>query len=420
MKEEQPEIAAGDPSIGTPRRRWRVLLPLLVVALGAAVAIALVDTAPRASRKPAAEQARLVRVQPVSTGDAVAEVEAMGVVVAAREVVLQPQVSGEVLWISDELVPGGRLRKGEELLRIDPADYRLAVRQRESELAQAQSELKIEQGQQIIARREFELLGEPEAGEDTALMLRKPQLQSVRASLAMAEAALDRARLDLERTGIRAPFNAIVQSRSVNAGTRVTVSSTLATLVGTDRYWLELSVPVDQLKWLEIPGQAGGRGSPVRIYDEAAWGRQQYRTGRIIRLAGDLEAEGRMARVLVAVDDPLALQPEHDGEPVLLLNSYVRAVIEGRELPQVVRLDRSLLRDSDRVWLMDADDRLQIRDIEVLFRGPDSVLVGGGLSDGDRVVATDLSAPVAGMALRTAGREDAPDSSAAARDGGLQ
>lgn len=408
MKEDKnsmPNLNATDaPAAGS--RRWLVvLLPALVVLGGIVIAMMLVETAPRAKREPAASQARLVEVQPVTLGDSVADIEAMGTVVPAREVVLQPQVSGEVLTISDELVPGGRFRKGEPLLRIDPADYELAVRQRESELAQARSNLKIEQGQQAIARNEFELLGESTGGEDNALMLRKPQLESVRASVATAQATLERARLDLARTRIRAPFNAIVQSREVNTGTRVTPVSKLATLIGTDRYWLELSVPVDQLQWLEIPAVNAGQGSAVRVYDEAAWGPDKFRRGRVIRLAGDLENEGRMARVLVAVDDPLALQPEHAGAPVLLLNSYVRAVIEGRTLSNVARVNRALLRGEDRVWLMGSDDRLQIRTVTIQFRGPHSVLVSEGLAAGERLVVTDLSAPVEGMALRTGDTE---------------
>ena len=408
MKEDNnsmPNLNATDaPATGS--RRWLVvLLPALVVLGGIVIAMMLVETAPRAKREPAPSQARLVEVQPVTLGDSVADIEAMGTVVPAREVVLQPQVSGEVLTISDELVPGGRFRKGEQLLRIDPADYELAVRQRESELSQAKSNLKIEQGQQAIARNEFELLGESTAGEDNALMLRKPQLESVRASVATAQATLERARLDLARTRIRAPFNAIVQSREVNTGTRVTPVSKLATLIGTDRYWLELSVPVDQLQWLEIPAINAGQGSAVRVYDEAAWGPDKFRRGRVIRLAGDLENEGRMARVLVAVDDPLALQPEHAGAPVLLLNSYVRAVIEGRTLSNVARVDRALLRGEDQVWLMGSDGRLQIRTVTIPFRGPHSVLVSEGLAAGERLVVTDLSAPVEGMALRTGDSE---------------
>lgn len=397
------ELNAARPGPVTPRRRWwRFGLPLLVLLIALVLAVVLVQTAPKATRDPVPSQARLVEVRPVTVSDVVTEIEAMGTVIPALEVVLHPQVSGEVLSISDELVPGGRFRKGDELLRIDPADYELAVRQRDSERAQAQSNVSIERGQQVIARREFELLGEPTGGDDSALMLRRPQLAAVQASLAMAEAALERARLDLSRTRIRAPFNAIVQSREVNTGARVTPVSTLATLVGTDRYWLELAVPVDQLRWLQIPGVTGSTGSAVRIYNETAWGAERFRRGRVIRLAGDLEPESRMARVLVAVDDPLALQTDAGAVPVLLLNSYARAIIEGQTLSGVVRLDRSLLRDQDRVWVLGEDGRLQIRRVTVAFRGLDSVLVSAGLSAGDQVVVTDLTVPVDGMPLRRA------------------
>jgi RND family efflux transporter MFP subunit len=387
--------------VANPSRRWRrLVLPLVVVLLGIGIAMTLVTTAPRAKREPAVRQARLVEVVPVERGDVVVEVEAMGTVMPAREVMLQPQVSGEVLRISEDLLPGGRLRQGRELLRIDPADYALALRQREAELAQAQSMLRIEEGQQAIAQREFELLGEPAATQDSTLMLRQPQLQSVRASVAQAQAALERARLDLQRTRILAPFNAIVQSREVNAGTRVTTASRLATLVGTDQYWLELAVPVDQLRWLAIPGINGKRGSLVRIYNESAWGAKSYREGRVIRLAGDLESEGRMARLLVAVEDPLALQAEQAGMPVLLLNSYVRAVIEGETLRDVAEVDRSLLRDQDRIWIMGPAGRLQIRPVSIPFRNRDTVLISDGIAAGEQLVVTDLATPVEGMALR--------------------
>ena len=84
----------------------------------------------------------------------------MGTVVPAESVTLQPQVDGEIVFVSDDLEPGGLLSAGDELLRIDPRDYELAVLQRESEVAQAQSTLRLEQGQQSIAKREFELLSE--------------------------------------------------------------------------------------------------------------------------------------------------------------------------------------------------------------------------------------------------------------------
>lgn len=384
------------------RSRWlRGLAPVFVLLAGVLVAVVLMQSGPSAKREPPPRQASLVEIQPVVIGTARTRIDAMGTVVPAESVALQPQVGGEVVFVSDELEPGGLVSAGDELLRIDPRDYELAVLQRESEVAQAQSVLRLEQGQQSIARREFELLGESMQADDRDLVLRKPQLESVRAQLALAKASLEKAKLDLLRSQVRAPFNAIVESAEVDVGARVTMANTLATLVGTDACWLEVSVPVRDLQWISVPRGADMAGSGVRIYNRVAWGEEGWREGRVIRLAGDLGKEGRMARLIVEVEDPFTLQPENSGKPVLLMNSYVSVEIEGRELQQVASIARTHLRDGNRLWIMGADDALEIRTVDIVFRGHDQVLVAAGVKAGERLVVTDLAAPVAGMPLRS-------------------
>lgn len=381
--------------------RWyRRLAPAIMLLVGVAIALVLMQSGPSAKREPPPRQARLVETQPLLFGSARTRIDAMGTVVPAESVTLLPQVAGEIIFISDELEPGGLFRAGDELLRIDPRDYELAVLQRESEVAQAQSALRLEQGQQAIAKREFELLNETMQGEDRDLVLRKPQLENVRARLALARASLERARLDLERSRIQAPFNAIVESVAVDIGTRVTSASTLATLAGTDSCWLEVSVPVRELQWISIPRASDAIGSRVRIYNPVAWGAGVWRAGHVIRLAGDLEKEGRMARLIVEVDDPFSLKPENSDKPVLLMNSYVSVEIEGRQLERVVTVAREHLRDGDRLWIMGADDVLEIRAVDIVFRGQEQVLVTDGVKGGERLVVTDLAAPIDGMPLR--------------------
>jgi len=390
------------PQPAARRSRWfRMLAPVLVLLVGAVTAVALMQSGPSAKREPPPRQARLVETRPLVIGSARTRIDAMGTVMPAESVTLQPQVGGEIISVSDDLEPGGLFRTGDELLRIDPRDYELAVLQRESEVAQAQSTLRLEQGQQSIARREFEILNESLQDDDQELVLRKPQLESVRAQLALAKAKLEQAKLDLQRSRIRAPFNAIVESIDVDVGTRVTSASTLATLAGTDSCWLEVSVPVKQLKWIDIPRGSTTQGSRVRITNPAAWGAGTFREGRVIRLPGGLEEEGRMARLFVEVDDPFTLKPENSGKPVMLLGSYVSAEIEGRPLEQVAAIAREHLRDGDRLWIMGADATLEIRQVDIVFRGRDQVLVADGVAAGEQLVVTDLAAPVAGMPLRS-------------------
>jgi len=377
----------------------RIVLPLLILGIAILIGVWLVETKPQAKTAAKARNAVLVEVMPVQYAVHPTLIQAMGTVQPARAIELRPQVSGQIIAINDNLVPGGILQRGELLLRIDPTDYRLQVRQLSSEVAKAESELKLEQGNQLVAQREYQLLGESVSATEKALMLRQPQMENLKANLEGIRAQLEQAKTDLQRTEISVPYNAVVQTRDVNLGSRVNESTTLATLAGTDEYWVEVSVPVSQLRWIDIPRNATEKGSRVTIYDQSAWGPDAFRTGRVIRLAAGLEETGRMARLLVSVQDPLALtQPA--GTPRMLLGSYVRTVIEGRQLPKAVALDREAVRDGDTVWVMTEDNRLSIRPVTIAFRNQDTVLVTGGIAQGERLVTSNLPAPVAGMALR--------------------
>lgn len=399
---------------GKPHRRraiivgvLKVALPVIILATGGGLALGLMETGPKAVRKPPVRAAKLVEVAPVAFTRTAVTIDAMGTVQPDRQVALKPQVSGDVTWLSAEFVPGGVLEAGEQLLKLNPRDYQLVVRQHEADLAKAESSLKIEQGQQSIAKREYELLGRTVKPEDRGLVLRQPQLTTADAAVQAAKASLDQAKLDLERTTVRVPFNAVIQSRDVNLGAQATTSTTLATLVGTDSYLIQAAVPVDQLKWLKIPRRSGEAGSPVRVYNDAAWGANVYRIGHVIRLASALESEGRMAQLLIAVDDPLALKDANASKPVLLIGTYVRVAIEGITVGPVAEVDRKLLHDGDVVWVMTPDARLDIRTVTPLFKGHVTVLLDKGLREGEQIITSALAAPVPGMALRTGDTERA-------------
>ncbi|MFO8015219.1 MAG: efflux RND transporter periplasmic adaptor subunit [Phycisphaerae bacterium] len=421
----------------------RLLLVLVILALGAGVALYWLTHQPKARRKRPQAQARLVEVTSVRPGRETVVVRAMGAVAPARSIHLAPRVGGEIVEISPEFVPGGRFDEGRTIARIDPEDYRLALArqkaeasrlaalaeqatataaQRETEVTQVKSQLDIEMGRQSVAKREYELLGETVNGRDEALILRRPQLEAAKAALEAAQAAhrsaraaaesaraaseaaqaaVRQAELDLARTRLRAPFNAVVQQRQVNLGSQVAAGAPVATLVGTDTYWVCVSVPVDQLPWIRIPRSAGEAGAPVRIYNEAAWGPETHRTGRVLRLESTLEEQGRMARLLVSVPDPLGQEDASGKTPPLLIGSYVRAEIEGTALDDVIALDRDHLRNGNQVWVMNGRDELEIRSVEIAHRGRERVLVSGGLTPGEKVVTTDLTAPAPGMPLRT-------------------
>ncbi len=371
----------------------RRALPLIVLAGAVAAWFALVRTPPQTKPKPSERPATLVEVETVEPQDEVVKIEALGTVRPAQQIELLPRVGGEVLSVSDDFAPGGLFEKGATLLTIDPLDYELAKRAAEKTVAEARMAQRVEEGAQTVAKEDYELLGDVVTEKDRDLVLRQPQLAMARATLEAAEAGLERAETDLARTKVVAPFNAIVQGRPVNAGARVSPTTPLATLIGTDAYWIEATLPVSQLQWIEVPG------AQATIRDEAAWGVKKSRTGRVRGLAAGLEEQGRLAQLIVEVSDPLGLADP--SQPRMLIGSLVRVEFTGRELENVMRLPQDLVHEGDHVWVLAPDGTLDIREVEVALRERDHVVVTGGLQAGERIVTTNLPAPVQGMALRT-------------------
>lgn len=397
--------------------RSRTLPAFLAAAAKVLVAAAIIagaimlyrhqmNTSPRVGRKRPPRQARLVQVISTQRSDCTTTVTGDGVVMPAQEVTLRPQVVGKVIKLSGDLVPGGIVREGQNLLEIDRRDYDVLVRQRQSDVAKALKDLKVEQGNQAIAEQEYELLGESVTEEDRELVLRQPQLASAQAAHESAQAALEKARLDLSRCDIAAPFNAVVRERKVDLGATVSLNTDLVTLVGTDEAWVEVKVTVDQLKWLTIPQTTDDSGSTVRIYNRLAWGADRFRMGRILCLLGEVEKLGRLARVLVSVDDPFCLKGENSGLPQLLMGSYVSAGLEGRKLASVFEIDRSYIRENQSVWIMNDEGKLEIRPVKIGFSSAEKVFVTEGLADDEQLVVTDIAAPVQGMPLRVAQAEE--------------
>ena len=379
----------------------KVICPIALIALGCAAWYYFQATSPRIRRTLHKPQATLVDVVTVGTTSKRVLVRAMGTVVASQEVTLKAGVSGEVRELSPQFVPGGHMAKGDLILRTDPSDYQVGVRKAESALARARADLAIEQGRQAVAREELRLLSavSEEAIEKTDLALRRPQLDQARAAVSSAEADLDRACLDLFRTVVRAPFNALVIDRYVNLGSRINTQEALATIVGTDEYWVEAAVPLDRLSALDINR---ADGCPAVIRSQAGPGQWQ---GHVLRTAGRLSEKSRMAKVIISIPDPLGIGSGSD-IPRLMLDDYVSVEIMGRELASVIDLPRLALRDGDTVWVF-YNGTLDIRKVTLAWKQDERILVRSGLVSGEKVVVSDLAMPVQGMPLRIMARADA-------------
>ncbi|MFW6455951.1 MAG: efflux RND transporter periplasmic adaptor subunit [Desulfohalobiaceae bacterium] len=371
----------------------KILLPVLFLALGAAVAWQYISSKPTVSRqRPQAQEVPGVEVVSAHKEDVQTSVSAMGTVVPARQISLRSEVGGTVLETAEDFTPGGVLEQGSTVLRIDPRDYEIEVQKQESALAQARAEMRQEEGRQDVARQELDMLqqGSKPQLQETDLALRLPQLEKARAEVSSASSSLDKAKLDLFRTQVKAPFRALVLEQEAYQGSTVGTQDKLATLVDTREYHVRVKVPLESLKLLDLQS---GQKRQVQISSQSGAGEW---TGSILRLTGEVDEETRMATLLVRVQDPLGLDSQQEQ---LLLDEYVRARIQGQVLEDVFALPRKALRDQDRIWIY-ADGQLKIRQADVIWRDQERIYLRQGLQEGEQVIVSDLSTPVSGMELQ--------------------
>ena len=371
---------------------------LTVLVLAVALAAYMMVRQAKPDRRKPVPVIPVVTVQELSLSDYLVVIPIMGTVVPATEVDLKAQVGGPVIWTHPEFVDGGIVRKGQPLVKIDPVDYELALTAKKALLGTALAGLKAEQGKQAVAQAEWEILwlGEEATEMDRELALRKPQLAEAEAALEAARAQVRQAELDLSRTVVKAPFNTLVRSAGVDVGAQVTAQAALANLVGTDSYFVEGLIPLDRIDWIDLPdASAGNPGSLASI----ATGTGDVRQGRVFKLAGDIQTDGRLARLLIVIKDPLALDSRAGETDPMLLGDYVSVRINGHTLEDVFNIPRKYLKDGNRVYTVDSGNRLRIKELEVVWRDVVSV-VARGLEPGELLVISDLPAAVEGMEVR--------------------
>jgi multidrug efflux pump subunit AcrA (membrane-fusion protein) len=403
-------------------------MPLIVLAVALVLAIRFVKTKPMPKKQKQHSVASVVETVSVSAGQHKVVIEAQGSVTPVEEVNLQPEVTGLVVWKNSNLIPGGIVHKGDVLLRIDARNYETARNQQLAVYEKSKVEYQVELSRSEIAAEEWRMMGEvggrrSEVGDRESgaggrdadavaraksLALREPQLHAATIAVLAASNLLAKATLDLERTEIKAPFDAVVIDEFVDRGQLVSPQSRIAHLAGTKAFRIKASLPQRDMLWLNLPDNDGKGGPSAKVLYDIGSGDPIRFAGRLTRVLGNLDNATRMATVLVRVDDPLRLKEEgvakggREGSSNVRLpiGAYVEVHIAGHYLKDVVELPGALIREGDRVWIMNADSCLEIRDVDVIRRQGGRAFVKTVFSDGTRIVSSHIATPVPGMKLR--------------------
>jgi len=364
---------------------------LIIFVIGGGVSYVLLSTGPEITPKEKTSSAKIVQVIPMEPQVLSVAVSAAGSVIPSRKVVIKPQVSGQVIRQSESVTIGGHVRQDDELIRIDSKDYELALAEERSNLEQARFEREVESGRQVIARREWdELQADLNMGDvNQSLVLREPHLRRAEAFMEKATNDIEIAELQLSRTVIKAPFNAMVTEESVEIGQLLSPNSAICELVGTDEFWIQVTIPFSDLKWIRFPN-GNQPGAEADVVLDMGNGESATWKGRVIRLLSDLDPLGRMARLVISVEDPLGLKKQSSGKLPLLLGSYVEVKIAAGDLENTLRVPREALREGNQIWVVGPDNLLKIVQATVLWLEKETVLISNNLEKSDQLVVSDL------------------------------
>lgn len=386
----------------------RKLAPLVVLGLGFALAALILLTGDEVAQKPRETTPPLVRTLVAAPQTLRLTVSTHGTVVPRTESELIPEVSGRVNWVAPSLVSGGFFSKGETLLRIDPLDYEVALEQGRARLARAESDLS---NSEIAHKRQIDLArhqASSEADRDNAIN----RLRVAEAAKREAAAFLGKARRDLARTEIVAPYDGRVRSERVDVGQFVNRGASMGTIYAVDFAEVRLPVQDEELAFLEIPllNTAGHPIEPVPVILRARFAGQEHEwAGEIVRTEGELDPRTRMVNVVARVPAPYA---GTEDRPPLAVGLFVDAEIIGAEVENVVVVPRAALRGKSQIIIVDAEERMRYRDVEVLRVDSDQVLISAGILSGERICISPIETAMDGMLVRV--RDEMPAVAASA------
>ena len=367
------------------RKTLKYVLPVAVIALALVSARLITSNKPEPQRRDTAASLAVVDATRLSATSYPVVIRSQGTIQPTLANTLVPAVAGTVISISDNFVAGGAFSAGDLLLQIDPRDYAIALRQAKADLSQVDAQLQEELARADQARAEWRSMGR--SGDPSPLTLRQPQLAAAEANRDAAQAQVEQAELELERTRVTAPYNGVVSERVVDLGQFVARGAPVGSIHSLHAVDVRLPLSNRQLSYLQIPA-----GNSTAIVDRpnvelraSIGATDQLWTGSLIRAEG-IDATTQQLNVIARIENP-----HTQSERPLRVGQFVHALIEGEVLQEVFVIPRAALREEREVLVIDENDEIQRRQVTIAWADDQVAAVNTGLAEGDLLVLTPMS-----------------------------
>ena len=401
------------------RKFFRFILPLVLIGLSIAVVVALFIIAQGKRPERTDTSGLAVRVDAIEAEVASLNLSvfSQGSVAPRTQTTLVAEVSGKIVSVSSNFIAGGFFREGEVLLQIDPSDYQTGLMRAEAALAARKAQLSEQQARSDQALKDWRNLGRQ--GKPSELTLRLPQLAEAKAAVQAAEAELQEAQRDLQRTQISVPYDGLVRSKLVDVGQYVTPGTPLGVSFSVDVAEIRLPLSGSDIAHLDLPAATRldrAHRIPVNLVAESGGISGQWQA-EIVRTEGVVDEGSRVIYAVAEIKDPYGVLGLSEQDE-LKMGTFVRAEIQGLRAENVVVLPRSVLQADDTVLLADEERKLEIRPVTVLRSEPRSVYISEGLEGGEKIITTSMDAPIPGTLLAITGEEPPPAGPGPADAGG--
>ena len=382
----------------------RVILPFAILAVAVFVFLIIVRNPERLEPAEPEQALATVRVATVQPEAVTLEVSSQGKVQASRRVALSASTTGQVSWVSPSLVAGGFFAEDDVIIRLDSRDFENALERSRSSLAQAETEAKHSETE----LERYRELANRSLVSDSQLQDLQRQYDLNQGRLRDAQAALAQTELDLRRSEVRAPFAAIVEDTNIELGQNVNRGQALANLLSADDVEVRIPLALSQLGYLDIP--LGYRGElPLEIAPKVTlsgmYGGQLLQwEGTLVRTEAGIDASNNSVQAIVRVKQSSTKEGlgESNNTVPLPVGLFVEADIQGKEIEGIYALPREVIRSGNRVLIVDAENRLRFREVEILRLENERVLIQSGLNAGERICMSPIQAVVDGMSVQVA------------------
>ena len=315
------------------------------------------------------------------------QISSNGTTTPLTQTVLTAEVGGEVIYRSKKFAEGASVIEGEILAKIDDTDLQLQYKNALLQLANAEVQYSLQLAEAEVAKKAWDKIGDGVASD---LTLKKPQLKQAEAFLEVAKAQVSSAAKKLNKTEIIAPYAGRIQNVNIDLGTTIIPGQPVGAMYTSSEIEITLAVKDNDLQFLSIPmdGRKLNPSEQASVVIESFYkGKTQSWKGKLERVDGVIDPVTRMINLIAVFKNDFI---ETD-KPNLPIGLFVEAKIDGITLKNIFEIPINSISENNEVYIVDKDNQLELRELTILKKYSEFVIIKDGLKAGERIVTSKLS-----------------------------